>query len=381
MRIGIDARFVTHPQPGGFKTYTSNLLLHLPEVDSDNEYILYIDRAPKAGAMLPYGANVTTRVISGALPVIGMPWREQLALSSAAAQDRLDVFHAPCLTGPLFLNCRSIVTIHDMIWARHPTGRTRTIRRPMDHYYRLMPRLATRRADAIVTVSHASKQEIVSQLQIAPERIFVTHEGYSSIFHPADRPTAVAQVRARFGLEGPFVLAIGSADPRKNLATLIAAYAELDEALRDRYQLAIVWTHSLLAGAIEADVARRQLGTRVRFLSNVSDTELAWLYNAATLFVFPSLHEGFGLPLLEAMACGTPVIAANNSSIPEIACDGALLTNASEVPALSQAMAQALQHQKLRDRLVANGLARAATFSWEKCARDTVQIYRQVAAR
>lgn len=384
MRIGVDARFLTHPQPGGFKTYSENLIAALTELDAVNEYLLYVDRRPAAGLPLLDRPNVAVRVVAGTLPVVGMPWREQVGLAWQAARDRLDLLHAPSLTAPLFPGCPLVVTIHDMIW-RFPEqfaqGKAAGKRQLMQSYYRYAPAAAARRAAAVLTVSHAAKADIVAQLGLPPERVTVTHNGLKPIYRPiADRGPLV-DLRRRYDLEMDFILAIGSADPRKNLVTLLHAYAALPAELRQRYQLAIVWTHQLLAAGLAEQAAALGIADRLRFLQRVSDADLALLYNAAGLFVFPSRYEGFGLPLLEAMACGVPVVAADNSSIPEIAGDAALLVPAQDAAAMSGAMAQVLNDVAVQEALIRRGVARAAHFSWARCARETHAVYEQVAAQ
>jgi glycosyltransferase involved in cell wall biosynthesis len=376
MRIGIDARFLTHPQVGGFKTYTANLLRVLPAVDQRNSYVFYVDRPPELS--LRYGPNVTVRVVPGTAPLVGMPLREQLSLARHASRDRLDLFHAPAATAPLQLPCPLIVTLHDMFWARPPAAGASVRRRLMDRYYQIVPRLAARRAARLLTISQAAKDTIVRALGVGPEQVQVTHLGFGLAFRALPQEVARAALGERLGAAGPFVLAIGSADPRKNLPALLAAYAALPAELRERFELLIVWTHQRLAAATAAEAERLGVGQRVRFLSGVSDEELALLYSAAELFAFPSLFEGFGLPPLEAMACGTPVVASNGSSLPEIAGDAALLVDTSDPACIAAALARLLGDRQLRETMRARGLCRAAGFSWLDCARSTVAAYEEV---
>lgn len=388
MKIGIDARFLTHPQRGGFKTYTTNLIAALAEVDAENEYVLYLDRPPDRPEQLPAGPNFTARLVPGSAPLVGLPWREQIRLARQAGRDRLDVLHSPSLTAPLQLACPSVVTIHDMIWYfpqkfsnGQPTsparGRTSGKRKLMEWYYQYVPKAAAQRAAAVVTVSYAAKESIVQHLGLSPERIFVTHEAASPIYRRVNDPVKLAQLRQEYNLASAFILAIGSADPRKNMQTLVQAYALLPAVLRERYQLAIVWTHSFLAAELAEQVRALGIANQVRFLERVSNEALVLLYNAASLFVFPSLYEGFGLPLLEAMACGAPVVAANNSSIPEIVAEAAVLVEAQDIKAMAGAIAGVLSYEALKDALIEKGLKQAARFSWTKCARETLAVYGQ----
>lgn len=385
MRIGIDARFLTHPQQGGFKTYSENLVTALSEIDPDNEYFLYLDRAPNDATALPKRTNFVARVVHGDLPFLGMPWREQVGLSRQAARDKLDLLHSPCLTAPLRLSCPSVVTIHDMIWHhQHRTSvgpRLAGKRHLMGSYYQYVPKFSADRAAAVITVSDAAKASIVQELNLSQDQVFVTYEGASEVFRPLDRGACEDALRKRFSLAPGFLLAIGSADRRKNVDTLLRAYAKLSSSVQNRHDLVVVWTHHLLASDIAEKTRRLGLTRKVQFLESVSTDELVLLYNAASVFIFPSREEGFGLPLVEAMSCGTPVVAADNSSIPEIAGGAALLVNAEDAEGMANATERLLLDASLRHKLGQKGLARAAEFSWAKCARETIEIYRQVCHR
>ncbi|MGB9754961.1 MAG: hypothetical protein C0183_13430 [Roseiflexus castenholzii] len=380
MRIGIDARFLTHPQPGGFKTYTEQLIRALLEVDPDNEYILYVDRPPIAEMITPLAPHATVRVVPGTAPFIGMPWREQIGLVMQARRDRIDVLHALCLTAPVHAPCPLVVTIHDTIWMfphRFTRQQQRVRRSLMDLYYRYVPKMAARRARAVITVSCDARAAIVQYLGIPAHRVFVTYEAAASIYRTRDRALAINAVHERFGLSKGFILALGSADPRKNISTLIRAYAHVPEHMRIHHELAIVWTHPLLAESILAEARVRGVEGQLRFLRQVSNDDLVNLYNAAALFVFPSRYEGFGLPILEAMACGAPVVAANNSSIPEVAGEAALLVDAESPLSIARAIERLLNDASLRDELRARGMQRAASFSWQRCARETIAVYQK----
>lgn len=383
MKIGIDARFLTHPQPGGFKTYTMNLVAALADIDPENEYVLYLDRVPDEQAQMPNQPNFTSRVVPGSAPLVGMPWREQFRLSRQATQDKVDLFHSPSLTGPLRLACPLVVTIHDMIWyfpRKFSNGSSVSAKRkPMEWYYRFVPKMVACQAAAVITVSNAAKESIVECLGLSSNRIFVTHEAVSHIYRQIDDLEKLKAIRQKYNLASDFILAIGSADPRKNIKSLVQAYAALPESLRTRYHLVIVWTHTLLAEALAEQIAALGLKDNVQFLQKVNDADLVLLYNTAALFVFPSRYEGFGLPLLEAMACGTPVVAANNSSIPEIVGEAAILTDALDVGAITYAITEVLSNQALQTALIEKGLAQTASFSWKKCAQETLEIYKEAA--
>lgn len=383
MRIGIDARFLTHPQAGGFKTYTENLVKALSLIDRANAYVLYLDRPPTE-ATLPSENNFAYRVVKGMLPVLGMPIREQIGLTRHIAQDHIDVMHFPCLTATLASRCPFVLTLHDTIWldTRPDSLSLRHSRSPkrwaMSLYPRWVAQWAARRAHHIIAVSHAAKSDIVNQLGIPPENISVVHNTIKAIFRPNRSETLSETIRRRYGLDQEFILSIGSAALRKNIVGLVRAYARLPREQRARYQLCIVWTYSFPPYELLSLIDRLGVRARVRFLERVSDEDLALLYNAATLFVFPSLYEGFGLPPLEAMACGTPVVAANSSSIPEIVGDAGLLVDPTDFDALARAVERVVDDTTLRAELCRKGLERAKLFSWERFGKQTLEVYERV---
>ncbi len=315
----------------------------------------------------------------GTLPLLGMPWREQVSLARQAGRDRIDLLHSLCLTAPLLLQCPSVVTIHDTIWLNGdaPSHAQSAYRRLLRRYYRVVPAAAAKRASAIVTVSAASKESIVEHLEVDASKVFITYEAADPRFRPVPAERAAELLRRR-GLQGDFVLAMGSADPRKNLSLVLEAYALLPAEVRTCHPLVVLCAHADVVFSVTRTMLRKDLVGSVRFLHDVSDEDLVSIYNAAAAFVFPSLREGFGLPLLEAMACGTPVAAANNSSIPEIAGDAALLFDEKDPREAAAAMIRTLTDGDLRASLRLKGFARAACYSWERCARQTIAVYRKV---
>jgi len=383
MRIGIDARFLTHPQAGGFKTYTENLVNALSLTDNANTYVLYLDRSPVT-TTLPKKSNFAYRIVEGTLPVLGMPIREQISLPGHVARDHIDVMHFPCLTAALRSRCPFVLSLHDTIWLTSRPGSFSSReghsakRWAMWLYNRWIPRLAAQKARRIITGSYATRADIIEQLGISPEKISVVHHAIKTIFRPNKSEVLLKAVRRQYHLDDEFILGIGSADPRKNIVGLVHAYARLPGELRRRYQLGIVWTHSFLQAELLEVIDQLGVCGRVKFLEHVSDEDLALLYNAATLFVFPSRYEGFGLPPLEAMVCGTPVIAANNSSIPEVVGDAGLLVDSADCDAWAAAMAHALTDTTLRTELSRRGLERAGQFSWERFGEETLDVYERV---
>ena len=384
LRIGIDARFLTHAQPGGFKTYTEGLVEGLRLVDDVNSYFLYIDRPPSAG-QLPSAANFTYRVVQSRLPVLGMPAREQIALPRRMMADRLDVLHFLCSTAPLKLPPKSVITLHDTIQLAEPqlcvygTGLARHRRRVMLGYSSWVIRRIARLASCLITPSLYERELISRYLGISLRRIHVTPEAPTRrLVRWSTGEKEKGRTKAEgWGVRGRFVLGVGY-EPRKNIPLLIEAFARL---ARDQPAL------QLVVAAAEAQCRRvfqhlareAGVGGQTLILGAISGDDLGVLFRLAEMFVFPSEREGFGLPPLEAMACGVPVVALRCSSTPEVLGDAALLLEEKNADVLAAAMSRVLVDHDLRATLIDKGLKRAAEFSWERCARQTIEVYREVA--
>lgn len=372
--IAVDAPVMASSQPGGYRTYATNLITGLAEVDRENRYLLLIDR-PVDWRARP---NWTVKLL-GRHGSIGFVWREQITAHRFAHHQQADVYHALGATGPVVSSLPLVLTLHDAIGFTEPLPPVVHLRRwAMRLYSRIVQRALVTRARAIITISNYSKQQIARRLNVPSERIVTIYGAPSRQFHEIDRNVAESTIRDKHGLER-YVLALASAEPRKNIGHLLIAYAALPGATRSRHPLVLVCTHREAARRFGTLANSLGLNGDVRLLARVADHELALLYGAAAVFVYPSLEEGFGLPLVEAMACGTSVITSDASSIPEVAGQAALFVPAQEVEALTQAMARVVASPALQEELRAEGLARAGHFSWQKAARETVSVYRSVA--
>jgi len=383
-RVAIDGRAISHPQPGGFKTYSENLVKHLPQLDDSVNYEILLDR-PVAKQTIPSRPNVAVSVIPNTLPVLGVPFRENVALPWHLLRSAVDLVHFPNASAALWSPRAFVITIHDamelMPVSAHYGGAS--VKRNLMHLYnRFNQTWAARRAEAIITVSQCSKLDIMRCLKVPEAKIHVTYEAPVEAFTQIRDEELLCQVRQKYGLAANFILGIGSADPRKNITSLVRAYSQLPADLVTRYQLAIVLTHRRFEESLQALAKTLGVADRVRYLSAVPTVDLARLYSAAALFVFPSLYEGFGLPPLEAMACGVPVVAANNSSISEILGDAARFVldvdPAGDQAGFTWMINRVLNDPEGRRAMSQDGLQRARLFSWERCARETLAVYGRV---
>jgi glycosyltransferase involved in cell wall biosynthesis len=368
VRIAIDARKL---HDFGIGTYVRNLLRQLARMDGDTDYVLICQDADRALAA-DLGPNFRS-VVARARPY---SFREQLELPIEVRRARPDVFHEPHYVLPPLTPGRSVVTIHDCIHVMFPQylpGR-------LAHAYaRTFLWTATRRAARILTVSEASKRDIVRFFKVAPERIDVIYNAIDPRFGVAPPEEEVVRVRERYQLHDPFVLYAGNIKPHKNLERLIEAFHRLRRGRSGELKLLIIGDEISKYATLRRAVHRLKLHKHVRFFGFVPDQTLAVLYRLAAVFVFPSLYEGFGLPPLEAMASGTPVVTSNVSSLPEVVGDAALLIDPYDPDAIADAIRRILDEPRLRADLVARGLKRAGDFSWERSVRRIREIYAEVA--
>jgi glycosyltransferase involved in cell wall biosynthesis len=303
----------------------------------------------------------------------------QLTLARAARRYSLDLVHDPNGIAPflgLDARVRRIVTLHDTCAYIYPGKHNR-----LDNwrYHTLLPR-AARQADAVITVSECSRVDLMQHLQLPLARIHSTSEGIDPKFRPAADDQRCAEALARYGIDRPYILYVGSLNARKNIGRLFAAYKQLLDQ-HPTIKLVVGGKRQWQAGEIDTALNRFNLHGAVHFTGYIADGDLPAIYSAAEVFVFPSLYEGFGLPPLEAMACGTPVVTSNVSSLPEVVGDAALTVDPYDVNALAAAIGRLLTDTSLRRELRVRGLAHAAQFTWERSARETLAVYEDVLGR
>jgi len=370
MRVAIDARKL---HDFGIGTYTRNLLRHLARIDFKSEYVLLCHEPDMAiGSQL--GPNFRT-VLE---PSPNYSIREQFHVPWVLRRERPDVFHAPHYVLPPAARCRSVVTIHDCIHLMFPQYLPN---RAAYAYARASMWSAVRRSHRILTVSEASKRDIIHFFNVAPEKIVVVYNAIDERFRVAPGEEDVARVRERYQLDHEFVLYVGNIKPHKNLVRLIEAFDVLRQRPGcDQLKLLIIGDEISKLPALRRAVHRHKLHKHVRFLGFQPDETLAILYRLAAVFVFPSLYEGFGLPPLEAMASGTPVVTSNVSSLPEVTGEAAVLVDPYDVDSIADGIYRVLRSPALRQELREKGIARAREFSWERSVARTRELYAEVCA-
>src|SRR5437588_3095131 len=285
----------------------------------------------------------------------------------------LDLFHGTNYEIPLWRRRRSIVTVHDLSSLLYP----QLHRKPLARRMRLRLPLAVKLSKAIITPTEAVKRELCSHLNVKPGKVTAIHEAPRESFRPLSRVQA-SLMRTRLGVEDDFLLFVGTLEPRKNLLTLLKAFAEVLRDTRFRPQLVVAGGEGWLMEETFTFVSAAGIGERVRRIGYVNDDELRALYSSCRAFIYPSLYEGFGLPPLEALACGAPVIASRIAALEETIGGAAMLVDPLDVHSLVAAITDVFENEKQRKKLIAAGPAHAARFSWEKAAQSTYEVYQNV---
>jgi len=374
MKIGIDARSMLGERTG-IGRYLETLLPRLAEIDCENEYILYFDRSLSKEEDPVPGPNFRTKVLDVPVANNYFTWLH-FRLPYALAREKVDLFHFPFYTMPFRRPTYSaVVTMADISYQTHPEWyslKSRIAMRPFS-------RLAARRADRIITTSQFSREEIAKHYGVPENRIRVIYLSPYKSFS-LDRISGQGSIKKQYGLDEKYILYVGSIHTRRNTSRLLAAFSRLKKMGIGR-QLVLVGRKEYPFQDLEKEIAAFNLQADVKWLNFVPEEDLVALYYGADMFVYPSLYEGFGLPVLEAMYCGVPVITSNVSALPEVAGDGALLIDPYSVDALTEAMVSLANDAPLRAQLVEKGKRQALRFSGKKMAEQTLATYMEAVRR
>jgi glycosyltransferase involved in cell wall biosynthesis len=349
------------------------VIQELSAIDSENRYFLYSDRDFE----LPWEGDRWRKRISSPLPLLpGTLWVQTVG-RRMILRDRLDVFWGTVDLLPLGLPSAvaKVLTVHDLTWPLHPEI--------VDLFGRCMFRLflerSIRQADELIAVSQSTAQDLQRVFEVPDSKIEVIHHGVGPAYRPRERRASAEHVANRYGVSKDYVLTVGTIVPHKNLVTLVEAMRILRGRGELPFQLLVVgaksWKNARLREAVRSSSLTEE---DIRFLGFVSEEDLPVLYSAACAFVFPSLYEGFGLPLVEAMACGVPIVASNISSVPEVVGGAALLVPPTQPAAFAEAILRVRSDKDLRRMMIEKGLRRAACFRWDKAARRLLECMRNV---
>jgi len=368
MKIGVDARLLSDWR-GGQSVFLENILREMERLDQENVYYLYSNRDFPWRFSNPRWHK---RVASWLGRVPGTVWLQADA-RSMVIKDAIDVFWGPGQSLPLGLprSVGKVLTVHDFVWRFYP----RTM--PLYTYaiHRLFHERWIREADRLIAISESTARDLEGLLGVGRSRIDVVYHGVRAEYRPGDAMAAARYVAGKYQVAEKYICTVGTIQPRKNLLTLLRAMKILSERQRLRYQLVVVGAKGWKESAIWTTMKKLELTEEdVRFLGFVSDEDMPSLYRGAEVFVFPSMYEGFGLPLVEAMACGVPMVASDAPPAPELVGDAALLVPPLEPEAFAGAIARLAADDKLRATLVVKGLERARAFRWDTAAEGTLRV-------
>jgi glycosyltransferase involved in cell wall biosynthesis len=376
MRVGLDAIPLATPRTG-VGHYTFELARHLALIAPSDEFEL-VSPFPFAATPIQTGESLPSNlsVVHKRVNSLRRRWFA-VGLPLYIKQSAFDLFHGTNYEVPLWSRCPGVLTIHDLSLFLHPeTHEDRLVRRGR----RRLPVMA-RTASSIITPTESVRREVCEHLHVKPSKVISIPEAARDIFRPIPIEETI-ETRRRLQIEDEFILFVGTIEPRKNLLTLLKAFEEILRSTSLRPQLVICGREGWLTGELFSYVRESGLEDHLRFTGYLTDEDLCALYSSCRAFVYPSLYEGFGLPPLEAMACGAPVITSNIPAITEtIGTTAARLITPTDTQALARSIIELFENENERRRLSSNGLQRASQFSWERTARLTLEVYTQLVRR
>jgi glycosyltransferase involved in cell wall biosynthesis len=378
MRVAIDYTPAIY-QGAGIGRFVRSLVNALAELDQNTEYVLVYADPPKGSRVeLPQAPNFSSRRIPIPDRALTVMWhRLSLPVPVEFVTGRVDVFHSPNFVLAPVWRASTVLTVHDLAFLLRPECADSRLR---DYLEKTVPR-SVARANFILADSENTRDDLICLLGVPPAKVEVVPGGVDSYFAPVVDQEMLSQMRQRVSGGAPFILNVGVIEPRKNLVRLIEAFEIVKSRLDLPHKLVLAGKRGWLSDPIYRRARSSPIASEIVFPGYIPDSDLPSLYSAADLFAFPSLYEGFGLPPLEAMACGTPVIVSDSSSLPEVVGDAALMVGAEATEELASAMARAFEDSELRQQMIARGLEQAKQYPWRASAAKMLAVYRRMGDR
>ncbi|MBC2579899.1 glycosyltransferase family 1 protein [Clostridium sp. DJ247] len=371
MQIGIDGRAAKWYRGTGIGTYTYQLINYLNKIDNINNYSLFMPEESKHDLCFKNNFKLNN-ITEGKKDNF---W-DEVNIPNILKNMNIELYHVPQngVGLPEEKNCRFVITLHDIIPHKMPE----TVgERFLKIFRENMPNIVAK-CDGIITVSEYSKNDIVNFFSFPKDKVYVTYLASEDIYKPLDKETSCDLVRRYYSIEGEFILYVGGFSPRKNIIGLLESFSKLISIYKKDIKLVIAGQKGKSYSTYRNRAGELNILDKVVFPGFISINHLPYLYNASKLFVYPSFYEGFGLPPIEAMSCGVPVIASNVTSIPEILGESALLVNPKDIDELCYSMLTVLLDDELRKKLILSGITKSSELNWSKTAMDTIAAYSKI---
>lgn len=371
MKIGIDGRAAKWYRGTGIGTYTYQLINCLNRIDNINKYLLFMPENCKYDMELKKNFYLNS-ITEGKQDNF---W-DEVNIPNILKDKNIELYHVPQngVGLPIDKKCRFLITLHDVIPYKMPETVS-------DRYFKIfsnqIPKIVSE-CDGIITVSNYSKKDIIEAFNFPEDKVYVTHLASEDIYRPLDKRVSKYVAKKYYSIEDDFILYVGGFSPRKNIVGLIESFSKLMCTYKKDIKLVIAGKKGKSYEIYKNRAEELHISDKVLFPGFVSIEHLPYIYNAAELFVYPSFYEGFGLPPIEAMSCGVPVIASNVTSVPEVVGDGGLLINPRDIDNLYESMLRVLSDKELRKKLIASGIAKSCDLSWEKTANETISVYNKI---
>ena len=370
MRIGIEAQRILRPKKHGMDVVALELIKNLQEIDKQNEYVIFVRDDKDENAIIKT-SNFKIEKLSS---FTYADW-EQVKLKKAVKSGKIDLLHCTANTAPLSVNVPLIVTLHDIIYLEKVDFKGTTYQNLGNLYRRyIVPKIA-KKAELLITVSEFERANIINHLKLTEDRVKVLYNGVSPKFNNQYSPEEVNEFRTLYNLPESYIMFLGNTAPKKNTPNVIKAYVNYCVSEKEAIPLVLLDYKKELVEKLLQELKQERFINKIIFPGYIPYNQIPLMYKAATLFLYPSLRESFGLPILEAMACGTPVITSNTSSMPEIAGDSAEIINPFNYLELTDAIRNLLRNESVRKNYIEKGLQRVKDFTWRSSAEKLVDIY------
>ena len=370
MKIGIDGRAANWYHGTGIGTYTNQLIRSLNKIDYDNNYLIFM---PQCDSIYNFQSNFKLKLVESS-PSTSF-W-DDINVPNILNNTDIELYHVPQNGVGLSENikCKKVITLHDIIPLKMPETVS-------DRYLKIfndeLPKVLNT-CDGIITVSNFSKDDISKEFNYPADKIYVTPLAAEDIYKPMSKCQSKDVITRKYGIKEDFILYVGGFSPRKNILGLIEAYSKLSNKLKETFKLVITGKKGPSYSKYKNRAEKLHVSNNVIFTDFIPIEDMPLFYNATEVLVYPSFYEGFGLPPIEAMACGTPVIASNATSLPEVCYESALFIDPSDISALSYDIERVLSNSLLRLTMVKKSLTRSKDFSWNKTALDTISAYKSI---